>query len=502
MPMKNIRRLRSHLHFFCGSITHCSESRNGPPALAQRKMNFMKAMKYSPFAITVAMGLECFSPNMAVAQSTYEPYTVITLAGKSILDSNHNPIGGNVDGTNYLARFNGLQGIAIDSGGNLFVCDMFNATIRKVAPAGTNWVVTTLAGKAGQTGITDGMGDKARFDWPGGIALDRAGALYIGDINNHTIRKMTLVDTNWSVTTFAGRPGEHGTIDGPWNEAQFYWPCGTAVDGSGNIYVADYGNNTIRKITPAGIVTTVAGEAGLAGTMDGVGRSARFNGPIAVAVNQAGDVFVSDSGNHTIRKISSSGVVATVAGDGGVAGTADGINNNSRLNTPLGVAVDGAGNLYVQDCGNNTIRKVSPVGMDWVVTTLAGEPAVSGSADGKGSKAKFYFFDEALGISGWGGGVAVDKSGNLFVEDYNNNTIRMVYRPLTISLTTASPSFAGGSFNFGLAGPAGQSVVVDASSNLVDWSPVWTNTFMVGELKFSNTNNGVQAQGFYRARKQ
>ena len=171
------------------------------------------------------------------------------------------------------------------------------------------------------------------------------------------------------VTTLAGLAGSQGSADGTGSAARFAWPIGVAVDSTGNVYVADNGNDTIRKVTPAGVVTTLAGLAGSSGSADGTGSAARFYGPSGVAVDSAGNVYVADTGNYTIRKVTPAGVVTTLAGLAGTEGSADGTGSAARFSYPSGVAVDSAGNVYVADTGNNTIRKVTPAG---VVTTLAG----------------------------------------------------------------------------------------------------------------------------------
>ena len=183
-----------------------------------------------------------------------------------------------------------------------------------------------------------------------------------------------------------GDGGPVGSADGTGSAARFNDPDGVAVDGAGNVYVADTFNDTIRKITPAGVVTTLAGSPGQVGSADGTGSAARFNDPEGVAVDAAGNVYVADTRNDTIRKITPAGVVTTLAGSPGQAGSADGTGSAARFDFPNGVAVDGAGNVYVADAGNDTIRKITPAG---VVTTLAGTAGQSGSADGTGSAARF-----------------------------------------------------------------------------------------------------------------
>jgi sugar lactone lactonase YvrE len=209
--------------------------------------------------------------------------------------------------------------------------------------------------------------------------VDSAGNLYVADTSNNTIRKVTPSiagqQTNWVVTTLAGSAGSSGSADGTNSSARFNAPFGVTVDSAGNLYVADLGNNTIRKVTPSitglqtnWVVTTLAGLAGSPGSADGTGSSARFSDPEGVAVDSTGNLYVGDAFNNTIRKVTPSitgqqtnWVVTTVGGLASVTGSADGTNSNARFNEPWGVAVDSAGNLYVGDAGNNTIRKGSPL---------------------------------------------------------------------------------------------------------------------------------------------
>ena len=314
---------------------------------------------------------------------------------------------GTVDGTGPAARFNIPGGVATDAAGNVYVADRRNHTIRKITPAG---VVTTLAGRAGAWGSIDGIGAAACFDHPGGIAADSAGNLYVADTDNSTIRKVT---PGGVVSTFAGTARVKGSADGAGAAARFNSPAALAADGAGNIYVADSRNNTIRKITPGGMVTTLAGRAGASGATDGIAEAARFDSPSGVATDGAGNVYVADSSNHAIRKITPAGVVTTLAGTAGAMGSSDGAGAAARFTGPVGVAIDGTGNLYVADSENYTIRKITPAA---VVTTLAGMAGASGSADGTGPAARFYVPQ----------GIALDSAGNLFVADMFNYAIRKI----------------------------------------------------------------------------
>ncbi|MDO7873817.1 hypothetical protein Q5H93_03665 [Hymenobacter sp. ASUV-10] len=177
------------------------------------------------------------------------------------------------------------------------MADCYNHTIRRITPAG---VVSTLAGSAGEPGSADGVGAAARFYRPYGVAMDAAGTLYVSDSDNHTIRKITAAGV---VSTLAGSADEHGSADGAGAAARFNNPLGVAVTAAGTVYVAEPDNYTIRKITPAGVVTTLAGAAGDLGWVDGQGKKARFFMPYSVAVDAAGTVYVAEYGNHTIRVI-------------------------------------------------------------------------------------------------------------------------------------------------------------------------------------------------------
>jgi sugar lactone lactonase YvrE len=177
-----------------------------------------------------------------------------------------------------------------------------------------------------------------------------------------------------TLAVFAGVPDGIGSADGTGAAARFNYPQGVTADGSGNVYVADSNNFTIRKITPAGVVTTLAGAAGASGSVDGAGAAARFNRPSGLAVDGSGNVYVADTYNHTIRKITPAGVVSTLAGTALAYGSADGTGAAARFFYPQGVAADGSGNVYVADSNNLTIRKITPAG---VVTTLAGAAGVT-----------------------------------------------------------------------------------------------------------------------------
>ena len=269
--------------------------------------------------------------------------------------------------------------------------------------------MTTLAGQALVSGAANGTGTNALFNDPAAIVADTNGNFFVADSQNHAIRKIT---TNGVVTTFAGQLGVSGSANGTGTDAQFNTPSGLAIDQAGKLYVSDTGNSTIRKITTAGKVSTLAGVAGASGFPNGAAGIALFNSPLGIAVATNGTVFVADSGNHCIRKISG-GAVSTFAGSPQVWGSADGQGTNAQFNGPVGLAFDSRTNLFVSDANNDTIRKITP---DGTVTTFAGAAGVDGAVDGDVNSARFRSPAE----------LAFDRKGNLFVADSFNQTVREI----------------------------------------------------------------------------
>ncbi len=288
----------------------------------------------------------------------------------------------------------------------------------------TPYAFTNFAGRF--QGTNDGIGSAAQFKQPEGVAVDSAGIVYVADRGNNTIRKIT---PDGAVTTLAGTGGQSGSTNGTGSEARFNAPIGLAVDGAGIVYVADSQNQTIRKITPMGEVTTLAGSAGSAGSANGTGSVARFNRPFGVALDSATNIYVADCNNNRIRKVTPAGLVTTLAG--GTSGTNDGTGTAARFNNPQGLAVDSATNIFVTDTENYTIRKIAPSGTNWVVTTLAGSPGKHGTTDGIGGAAQFEFPN----------GVALDSAGNLVVVDQSAQTIRRM-TPAGVVTTLAGRNFS------------------------------------------------------------
>lgn len=313
---------------------------------------------------------------------------------------------GTADGAAAAARFHYPSGLALASDGSVYVADTENDTIRTIS-GGT---VTTFAGLAGRVLTADGHGTDARFDAPYSTAVDSNGVVYVADQTAHVIRR---IGTDGIVTTFAGLPGVFGIDDGTADGARFYSPCGVAVDAAGNVYVADTMNSTVRKITPGRVVSTLAGSGRTRGSADGNGAAARFDQPFGIAVDGNGNVYVSDAAANTIRKITPGGVVSTLAGRAATPGSADGTGSDARFSVPYAIAVDSTGVLFVVDHGNHAIRRISSEG---TVTTLAGTAGSAGYVDGNGSNARFKFPS----------GIAAGRDGIVYVADTDNQVIRAI----------------------------------------------------------------------------
>ncbi len=260
-------------------------------------------------------------------------------------------------------------GVAVDAGGNVYVADADSNTIRKISPDGK---VTTLAGQDGQMGTTDGPGATARFNGATSLAVDAKGNLIVADTHNNLVRK---ISPDGVVDTLAGKPGtdEAKSVDGKGAVVRFGSPRGVAIDGAGVIYIADEMFGTVRKIMPDGTTTTLAGKATTTGasSKDGVGAQAIIATPRGIAVDGKGNVYVADTDSSAIRKISPDGTVTTFAGKIGEIGTNDGKGAAARFSGPRGLAVDQDGNVFVADSDNGVIRKITP---DGVVTTIGSAP--------------------------------------------------------------------------------------------------------------------------------
>ncbi len=346
--------------------------------------------------------------------------TAVTLAGPP-------PSRGVTDGPATSARFNRPQHVARDSAGNLYVADTGNHTLRKISPAG---IVTTLAGSPGVSDTVDGTGSVARFNQPCGVAvLPNGSVIYVSELGGHVIRRVTAAGV---VTTLAGLPYVPGDSNGTGAAARFQEPAGLALDANGNLYVADFGNHLIRRVTPAGVVTTIAGSSGLTGSTNGVGAAARFWGPYGLATDAVNQVYVADFYNQTVRKITTSGSVSTFAGAAGQVGAVDSTGSSARFFYPAALAVDSSGSVYVADYANHLVRRITSAG---VVRTLAGSPgaAGAGAVDGLANAARFRNPR----------GIAVEPSGaRVFLSDTENNAVRTI-EPVPVPVITSAPTASG-----------------------------------------------------------
>jgi sugar lactone lactonase YvrE len=346
---------------------------------------------------TLAAGLTSCHKNGGNSGPAPDPheYIVTTFAGSGIADF--------ADGTGTAAAFQYPVGLAMDTSGNIYVGDGANNRIRKITPGA---VVTTIAG-AGARGYKDGSAVASLFNFALGIVLDGDGNMYVADEENNMIRKIA---PSGEVSTLAGDTTA-GYKDASGKDARFNAPWGMAMDQAGTIYVADAANHLIRKVTLSGVVTTLAGN-GKPGFKDDAGTAAQFNDPIAVAVDASGNVYVADETNNAIRKITPAGVVTTVAG-GPDPAYKDGSAKEARFFRPIGIATDASDNLFIADYGNQRIRKITPAG---TVTTIAGDGSTF-FKDGPATRAEFKYPS----------GIVVDRhTGNIYIADMGNSRIRLL----------------------------------------------------------------------------
>jgi trimeric autotransporter adhesin len=352
------------------------------------------------------------------------------------------------------AQLNAPAGLAVDTSGNLYIADVANDRVREVSAAG---IITTVAGNGlfGYSG-DGGPAASARLA-PAAVAVDSAGSIYTADEGNSAVRKVSAAGT---ITTIAGNgsPGYSGD-GGPAVNAQLNDPRGVAVDNSGNLYIADTGNRVIRKVSAAGIITTIAGNGSFGYSGDGGPASdAQITSAIGIAVDAGGNLYIADIYNRRIRKVSAAGIITTIAGDGLFGYSGDGgPAASAELGSPVGVALDASGNLYIADAGNYRIRKVSAAG---IITTVAGNGSNNYSGDG-GAAANAQLSEPE--------GVAVDAAGNVYIADTANQRVRKVASGGVIT-TVAGTGSAGYSGDGGpaisaeLYHPTG--IAMDACGNL------------------------------------
>ncbi|MEU1409662.1 NHL repeat-containing protein, partial [Streptomyces sp. NPDC005728] len=349
----------------------------------------------------------------AVATAAFPDGTIITAAGNG--EAGFVVDGGPAVGTKLYNPY----GVAMDGAGNLYIAEVSNHRVRKVTP---NGIITTVAGN-GQNGfVSDGGPAVAtKLNSPYSVAVDGAGNLYIADYGNHRVRKVT---PNGIITTVAGN-GQNGFVSdgGPAVATKLNYPLGVAVDREGNLYIADQSNHRVRKVTPNGIITTVAGN-GQAGFVSdgGPAVATKLHYPWGVAVDQDGNLYIGDRYNHRVRKVTPNGIITTVAGNGQAGYVADGGPAvATSLNYPAAVAVDGAGNLYIGDGNNHRVRKVTTNG---IITTVAGNGVAGYVTDGGPAVGERLYYPY---------GVAVAPSGDLYIGDGSNQRVRKVFAAVTVT---------------------------------------------------------------------
>ncbi len=368
-------------------------------------------------------------------------------------------IQGFVNGDTSVAQLYWPYGVATDNNNNVYVADAFNHCIRKVSPNGQ---VTTVAGN-GTPGFTNGNGTSATFNTPTGIFVAPNGKIYVADNLNNAIR---VIDQLGNVTTVAGS-GAQGYSDGPANSAEFYEPKSLTVDANGIVYVADYENHTVRKIQ-GGMVSTLAGN-GVAGFVNGTGTAARLNRPRDIVIDVNGNLFVTDLMNHSIRKITPSGVVTTFVGNG-IAGNTNGSGTSAQLSTPTGITIDNLGNFYVSDAVTPKIRKITSSGQ---VSTYAGSGNY-GYFDGPSSSAKLTLLQD----------VAINSQGEILIGDRDNNRVRIIKQQNTNSVLTINNTNIISNVNCfgGNNGSASVNISGGTAPYSYLWMPSGQNTAIVNGL--------------------
>lgn len=378
-------------------------------------------------------------------------------------------------GSAVTAQFNAPANIAMDSAGNLYIADALNHRVRKLNPSGA---ISTIAGNGTPGFSGDGQpAVQAQLNTPGGVTIDAAGTVYIADTNNHRVRAVT---PDGVIHTVAGN-GNAGFFGdgGPATQAALHSPQGVAVDTSGNLYIADTLDQRVRKVTQSNVISTVAGNGIATFSGDGgPGPGASLNLPVSVAVDSAGNIYIADQGNGRVRRVDPNGNIATIAGNGNTPG--------SQLYNPSGVAVDSQGNIDIADAGHNRVQQAFSGG----VVTIAGTGACCYGGDGGPA---------ASALLNSPSGVVVDASGNIYLADSGNNAIRQL-QPGT-GLTASIASIANSASN--LTGPIAPGEIVTISGSALGPPQLVTGTvsndgFVTTSLYGTSvTFNGVAAPIIY-----
>ncbi len=364
-------------------------------------MTTLRCFALASFSFTVAVAYAADAPAALPAPPPMAPASVAKPAPEPTIELS-NP-----------------RGIAVDKNGVVYIGDIGNGAVYKLTPDGK---IALLAGGASASSSVDGVGKEAGFSTPTGLAVDKDGNVYVADGDNNTIRKIT---PSGKVTTLAGKAGDSGPADGKGDAARFTGATAVAVDKDGNVYVADTHNGSIRKITPDGVVTTLGAKPAPKPT-DAKDTAVHLSAPRAITLDSAGVIYVADEDLGIVCKVAADGAVTVIAGDpASTSGSKDGVGTKATISAPRGLVVDSKGNLYVASTDEAIIRKITP---DGTVTTLAGKSGDGGLVDGKGAAAHF---------SG-PRGLAADKDGNIYVADSENAAIRKVAPDGTV--TTLVPA--------------------------------------------------------------
>jgi sugar lactone lactonase YvrE len=442
---------------------------------------------YGPLDVTVDKSNNVYiaDTNNAIVRKITSDGNINTIAGSTAIKSNVVTIafGYSGDGAGAtLAKLAGPAGVAVDSSGNLYIATYADNRIRKVDSTNN---ITTFAGNSGYGFAGDaGPAINAQLSAPRGIAVDSSGNIYLADRWNNRIRKIA----SGTLSTIAGNgQGNFGGDGGAAASAQFSGPSGVAVDKAGNIYISDFLNNRVRIVSPSGVVTTFAGNGNSGFSGDGgAAASAQLSQPAGLAIDSAGNLYIADSNNAAVRKVTQGGIISTVAGTGGSQGFSGdgGAATSAKLGAPFGVAIDASGNLYIADF-YGWIRKVNA--STGVIATIGGNGTIGYSGDG-GSATAAQFYNPL--------GVAVDSSGNVYVADSNNGAVRMIANGIVSTIA------GNGTLSYtGDGGPASSAqfsqlsgIAVDAQGNIyvADTGNNAIRLFPLGGTVTTIAGNGIQ----------